>query len=73
MRLRPVWYAEPVHELPEDQTAAAAEPGRQRVDRLLAETSRVEAFSDVRIPFTEIVLVRRPAEPAPAGEARPGA
>jgi hypothetical protein len=33
----------------------------------------VEAFSDVRIPFTEIVLVRRPAEPAPAGEARPGA
>jgi hypothetical protein len=33
----------------------------------------VEAFSDVRIPFTGIVLVRRPAEPAPAGEARPGA
>ena len=32
----------------------------------------VEAFSDVRIPFTGIVLVRRPAEPAPAGEARPG-
>jgi hypothetical protein len=32
----------------------------------------VEAFSDVRIPFTGIVLVRRPAEPVPAGEARPG-
>ena len=31
----------------------------------------VEAFSEVRIPFTRIVLVRRPAEPAPAGEARP--
>ena len=57
MRLRPVWYAEPVHELPEDQTAAAAEPGRQRVDRLLAETSRVEAFSDGVFAIAATLLV----------------
>ena len=57
MRLRPVWYAEPVHELPEDPTAAAAEPGRQRVDRLLAETSRVEAFSDGVFAIAATLLV----------------
>jgi hypothetical protein len=32
----------------------------------------VEAFSEVRIPFTRIVLVRRRAEPSPATDARPG-
>ena len=33
----------------------------------------VEAFSEVRIPFTRVVLVRRPPEPSPAGESRPSA
>lgn len=32
----------------------------------------VEAFSEVRVPFTRIVLLRRHAEPAPAGEPQPG-
>jgi hypothetical protein len=31
----------------------------------------VEAFSEVRIPFTRVVLVQRRAEPSPAGESRP--
>jgi hypothetical protein len=30
----------------------------------------VEAFGDVRIPFTRVVLVRRSPEPSPAGESR---
>jgi hypothetical protein len=33
----------------------------------------VEAFSEWRVPFTRIVLLRRRAEPAPAGESQPGA
>ena len=33
----------------------------------------VEAFSEVRIPFTRVVLLRRAPEPSPAGESRPGA
>jgi hypothetical protein len=32
----------------------------------------VEAFSDVRVPFTRIILIRRHAEPAAAGESAPG-
>jgi hypothetical protein len=33
----------------------------------------VEAFNEWRVPFTRIVLLRRRAEPAPTGEAHPGA
>ena len=57
MRLCAVWYAGPVHDLPEDQTAAEDEPGRRRVDRLLAETSRVEAFSDGVFAIAATLLV----------------
>jgi hypothetical protein len=32
----------------------------------------IEAFSEWRVPFTRIVLLRRRAEPAQAGESRPG-
>ncbi len=32
----------------------------------------VEAFSEWRVPFTRVVLVRRRADPQPAGESRPG-
>ena len=57
MRLCAVWYAGPVHDLPEDQMAAEDEPGRRRVDRLLAETSRVEAFSDGVFAIAATLLV----------------
>ena len=46
-----------MHDLPEDQTAAEDEPGRRRVDRLLAETSRVEAFSDGVFAIAATLLV----------------
>jgi uncharacterized membrane protein len=44
-------------ESPKDQTAAEAEPVRRREDRLLAETSRVEAFSDGVFAIAATLLV----------------
>jgi len=52
-----VWYAGQVDDLSEDQTDAEGEPQRRREDRLLAETSRVEAFSDGVFAIAATLLV----------------
>jgi len=57
MPLSAVWYAGSVDESPKYQTAAAGEPRRRREDRLLAETSRVEAFSDGVFAIAATLLV----------------
>jgi uncharacterized membrane protein len=44
-------------DLPEHQTPAGGEPRRRREDRMLAETSRVEAFSDGVFAIAATLLV----------------
>ena len=43
--------------MPQQQTPAESQPGRWRQDRLLAETSRVEAFSDGVFAIAATLLV----------------
>jgi uncharacterized membrane protein len=55
--LSAVWYAGRMRDLPEHQTPAGSEPRRRREDRMLAETSRVEAFSDGVFAIAATLLV----------------